>query len=222
MTRIRTSWEKELKGSGTEIRYDKEILRAIHKNASVFYLESNICMAAFFVASVSVSNFRNEVYPNYKANRADARRPVHYEKIRSHLINRWNAEVVNGIEADDAIGIYQEDNTVICTIDKDLDCIPGPHYNFVKGEYYEVSPSEAVNHFCMQMLAGDGTDNICALRGVGMKTAQKRLDKYDNYADGAIEEYKKYYGDDWEEAWDCNEQLIGIRYEAETSWGETI
>lgn len=160
------------------------------------------------------NNFRNSVYPIYKANRLDQKRPVHYEAIRSYLINKWNAEVVNGMEADDAMGINQSNDTVICTIDKDLDTISGAHYNFVKDTYYEVSHKEAANNFYMQMLAGDGTDNICALRGVGIATAKKRLDAYENYAVGATSEYQKYYGEDWEEAWDCNEQLIGIRYEA--------
>lgn len=160
------------------------------------------------------NNFRNEVYPIYKANRIDQARPVLYQDIRQYLIKAWSAEVINGMEADDALGIHQTDSTIICTIDKDLDCISGAHYNFVKDLYYDVSITEAVNNFCMQMLAGDSTDNICGLRGVGMPTAKKRLDTYSNYYDGAIEEYKKYYGEGWNEAWDCNEQLIGIRYEA--------
>jgi len=160
------------------------------------------------------NNFRNEIYPIYKANRLDQKRPEHYGAIREHLINKWHAEVINGMEADDAMGINQYDDTIICTIDKDLDTIAGAHYNFVKDEYYQVSPKEAVNNFCMQMLAGDSTDNICALWRVGMATAKKRLDTYPDYYTGALEEYKKYYGDGWEEAWDCNEQLIGIRYEA--------
>jgi len=158
-------------------------------------------------------NFRNEVYPIYKANRIDSPRPTHYAAIRNHMVTQWNGEVIQGMEADDALGIHQTSSTIIASTDKDLDCISGVHYNFVKDLLYTVSEQEATNFFYMQMLAGDGTDNICALRGVGLPTAKKRLDKYPDYHTGAIEEYKKYYGEGWEEAWDCNEQLIGIRYE---------
>lgn len=156
------------------------------------------------------NNFRNEVYPIYKANRLNVPRPVHYLAVREHLMNKWDAVVVQGMEADDALGIHQTDTSVICTIDKDLDTITGKHYNFVTDTLYDVSPLEAANNFYMQMLAGDSTDNICGIRGVGMITAKKRLDKYENYCDGAIEEYKKYYGEDWEEAWQVNELLLGI------------
>src|SRR5690606_41714779 len=68
-----------------------------------------------------------------------ARKPYWYDEIRDYLIRRWGAEVVDGQEADDAIGIaawnsYKEcpEYSIIASIDKDLRMIPGYHYNWVK------------------------------------------------------------------------------------------
>ena len=92
-------------------------------------------------------NFRESLVDYYKANRKDSRKPYHFDNITQYLINYWDAEVIEGQEADDALGIAQVQNkyivdqqklgghgyteTIICTIDKDLDNVPGWHYNFL-------------------------------------------------------------------------------------------
>lgn len=50
-------------------------------------------------------NFRYQIYPEYKANRRDKIKPVYLEAAREYLITTWGAKIVNGYEADDAIGI---------------------------------------------------------------------------------------------------------------------
>jgi 5'-3' exonuclease len=127
-------------------------------------------------------NFRTELYPQYKANRKAQKRPVHLNACKQHLLNRYKAVMEEPWEADDLIGV--EATTLldkgkaysICTIDKDLNCIPGDHYNFVKDTKYCVSPHEALLHFYTQVLTGDNTDNIPGIKGVGPKTAAKILD----------------------------------------------
>ena len=54
-------------------------------------------------------NFREEVAKTkvYKGNRDDLHKPLHYKEIREYLINVWQAEVVEGMEADDMMGIVQ-------------------------------------------------------------------------------------------------------------------
>lgn len=52
-------------------------------------------------------NFRNEINPEYKANRKEAKRPKWLQQIREHLVVNWGAKVTDGIEADDAMGIEQ-------------------------------------------------------------------------------------------------------------------
>lgn len=158
-------------------------------------------------------NFRNEVYPAYKAGRKE--KPVLYNEIREYLIQKYKAVLVHGMEADDMLGIEMMKNperNIICTIDKDLDTIIGTHYNFVKKEKYFVQADQAEMFFYCQMLAGDSTDNVCGIRGVGLPTAKKRIEKSGLPPKEAAEkEYQLYWGDDWKEVWKCNEQLLRIK-----------
>ena len=60
----------------------------------------------YLTADSDPTAFRRQVYPEYKANRV-APRPVHYHFIRKLLVDEYDAEIVSGIEADDALGIHQ-------------------------------------------------------------------------------------------------------------------
>lgn len=120
-------------------------------------------------------NFRYRIYPEYKAHRPKEK-PFWLESIRSYLRATFNAEVVDGQEADDALGINQTDDTVICSIDKDLLMIPGKHYNFVKDEFITVTKEDGIKHFYMQCLQGDRSDNIKGIPGIGVKKAEKLLE----------------------------------------------
>lgn len=100
----------------------------------------------------------------YKGNRDPAKRPTWYAEIREYLLEFCGAELITGMETDDACGIEQWKNkdrsTCIVSIDKDLKCIPGHHYNFVTGEMCYVTLAEANRNFWKQVLTGDDTDNI--------------------------------------------------------------
>ena len=120
------------------------------------------------------NNFRYTIYPEYKAHRPKEK-PFWLEKCRQYLIATFNAEVVDGQEADDALGIAQTENTIICSIDKDLLMIPGRHYNFVKDEFQEVTNDSGMRHFYMQCLTGDRSDNIKGIEQIGPKKAEKIL-----------------------------------------------
>jgi len=123
-------------------------------------------------------NFRHEVAVTapYKGNRADYLKPPFFDEIRYHLLTSWVAEEQEGIEADDAMGIAQNDDTVICSLDKDLLMIAGHHYNFATEEHRIVTYEEGMKHFYKQLLMGDKTDNIIGIHGIGPKTADKLLD----------------------------------------------
>src|SRR3990167_8411725 len=51
------------------------------------------------------TNFRKEIYSAYKANRDKLVRPMFLQPVREYLVKEWGAEVSDGYEADDALGI---------------------------------------------------------------------------------------------------------------------
>jgi len=136
------------------------------------------------------NNFRHAIYPAYKANRKDMVSPRWRDLCKEYLVTQWGAEVTDGYEADDALGIHQDKNstslqTTICTIDKDLDMIPGLHYSWpiVRGglivreaRIYEVSEVEGLRSFYRSILVGDRTDNIIGVDGIGKVKAAKMID----------------------------------------------
>lgn len=168
-------------------------------------------------------NYRETVavtYP-YKGNRDTLHKPYWYGEITDYLIDHWDAKVIDGMEADDAMGIKQWKDfskaqkfyikeeadtfeswystcnpTIICTIDKDLDMIPGWHYNWTKGKKYFVSEEEADYFFDLQMLMGDRVDNIYAIKGIGPKKAEKLLKgKSKTERDAIIQaKYQSHFG----------------------------
>ena len=126
------------------------------------------------------NNFRNEIAKTapYKGNRVMTK-PYHYQLLREYMERAWGFEVIDNIEADDAIGIEayrnEPDETIIVSIDKDLNMIRGHHYNFVKEERYYVTEEEAIRNFYLQILTGDKVDNIIGLDGVGPVKSKKLL-----------------------------------------------
>jgi 5'-3' exonuclease len=123
-------------------------------------------------------NFRDDIYPDYKANRDTAGKPKYYRDIRDYLLGQWNGQLCDGIEADDAVGIAAGDlgdRAVVVAVDKDLDQIPGRHYNWTTGEAYTVGPREALRFFYEQLLSGDPTDNVPGITGIGPVKAKKAL-----------------------------------------------
>ena len=159
-----------------------------------------------FLTSSDKSNFRFNVAKTpgqkgqgYKAGRAE--KPVHYKAARELLLNEFNAEEIHGYEADDALGIYQNNNTIAVHIDKDINMIPGKHLDWVNMEFYDCQfnlgtvtynkeKKKAVGRgrkwFYHQLLTGDATDNIPGVPGFGDKTAYTALEGIDNEKECAI------------------------------------
>lgn len=131
-------------------------------------------------------NFREKLatLKPYKGNRDPEHKPYWYAQIREYLTERWGATVVTGREADDEVSILawqhirenDDDGYVICTIDKDLDQVPGMHYDYKKHVHYDVSFEDAKRWFYVQTLAGDPTDNIGGAYKIGMTKAEKIVD----------------------------------------------
>ena len=158
-----------------------------------------------------VGNYREQVATilPYKGNRDPDYKPKYYKQIKAYLRNVWNAEVVDGREADDALGCVQwaakDRSTIIVSIDKDLDQIPGHHYNWVKDQFYDVSLTMANLMLFRQMLTGDRTDNIPGINQIGDVRAEKILAMHsyelDRVRDTVRNMYRDQYGDGWEQAY---------------------
>ena len=129
-------------------------------------------------------NFRKTIYPEYKAHRR-APKPVHLEACRDYAMQSLNAELApDGLEADDALGINQTDNTIICSLDKDLLQIPGKHFSWeISGKgwtrpdtFVEQTELEGLRLFYEQCIKGDSSDNIKGIEGLGEKKARILLE----------------------------------------------
>lgn len=131
-----------------------------------------------FLTGKGSPNFRHEyaVTAEYKGNRKDKEKPEHLDVIRQYLIDDWQAIVSDGEEADDLIAIAAtEQPSIIVSVDKDFDQVPGKHYNPNKQELYTVSEDDAIRFFYEQILTGDRVDNIIGIKGVGPVKAKKAL-----------------------------------------------
>lgn len=148
------------------------------------------------------NNYRKLIYPDYKANRTQEK-PKHYELIRTYLMDHEAAVMCEDEEADDVMGYSQTEDTIICSIDKDLDQIPGRHFNFVKNKHYEITPEEGMAFFYSQLLTGDRVDNIPGLPKVGPAKAKKILGEWTNEQDAktkTLAAYQEFLGLDEEKA----------------------
>ena len=141
-------------------------------------LEDSGCGSASFFLT-GKENFRYKVRKDYKENRrgAGAKKPIHLDQIRVYLKNKYKAKIVEGMEADDALGLVQTEGTAIATIDKDLLMVEGLHYNYVKREWKTVTHEEGERFFYQQMITGDKVDNIIGIHGMGEKKANRLLDE---------------------------------------------
>ena len=157
-------------------------------------------------------SFRKNIYPEYKANRDPTHKPFWLKEIKTFLENQYKAIVTEeGKEADDYLGIYQTDSTCICTIDKDLNMIPGWHYHLDTRQIYHVGTLQALRTFYKQILTGDPVDNIPGLYSLrGIKCTRKIMSLIDKM--NTAEEMEAYcrglYKNNTQ--FDLNKQLIRI------------
>ena len=149
-------------------------------------------------------NYRNEIYPEYKANRTETPPDLipQFGIIRE-AVDTLNLHYLDmeGYEADDLIATYaklaleQGKEVIIVSADKDLMQLIRPGITFydpmkdkmftpedVK-EKFGVYPDKVVD---VQALMGDSTDNVPGVPGIGPKTAAELINEF-----GSLEEVLK-------------------------------
>lgn len=117
----------------------------------------------------SMSNYRMTLATTwpYKGHRKAGERPKYYKAIREYMVEHWGAQIMFGIEADDALAIAHSHfeslglESVIVTEDKDLLQVPALHYNINKNtEVFRISDEVGFKNLWLQVITGDRTDNI--------------------------------------------------------------
>jgi hypothetical protein len=172
------------------------------------------------MAMKSSQNFRDDLYPAYKAKRGKYR----IENPWVHTMRQWAVEqdlavFAHDMEADDFLRIWAEQcqtagqRFVIASIDKDLYCIEGKHYNLKKKEVLDISKFEAMRHYYLQLLVGDAVDNIPGLPGIGPKKAEVLLEdceEEEDFQEVVVSMYLEKHGDEWENYLLSNGKMIHI------------
>jgi len=153
---------------------DNEAIAVYRVNEMIENTLAEVEASEYKLFLTSPDNFRKHIYPEYKANRT-ATKPKHLQFLRDYLVESWQGQVAEKMEADDYLGINQNESSIICSIDKDLLQVPGKHYNFVKKEFYEVDEETGSRNFYTQLLTGDTSDNIKGIAGIGPVKAKKAL-----------------------------------------------
>ena len=141
-------------------------------------------------------SFRNDIFPDYKANRSEPPEELvpQFALIRE-ATRAFNVPCIElaGFEADDLIATFarmareEGHEVVIVSSDKDLMQLVGdgvsmldPAKNVTVGreqviERFGVGPENVID---VQALAGDSTDNVPGVPGIGVKTAAELIRGY--------------------------------------------
>ena len=146
-------------------------------------------------------NFRNDIFPDYKATRKEIPEDLIPQfSIIHEAVSALNMNYLDmdGYEADDLIATYTDLalkeglDVVVVSADKDLMQLIRPHVEFydpMKDKYFTpedvyekfgVYPDKVVD---VQALSGDSTDNVPGVAGIGPKTAAELVNTY-----GSLEE----------------------------------
>jgi DNA polymerase I len=129
-----------------------------------------------FIACVTTSsqNWRFAAYPEYKSNRSAGIKPLLVAPLRAAVAAEEWGRLLPPLEADDVLGILQTKpgagDTIIISTDKDMQTIPGMHYNPGKGKFFKQTEGMANSYHLRQALMGDKTDGYPGCPGIGEKT----------------------------------------------------
>lgn len=165
----------------TKTKPERESLdEGIFRANDLLYRILNTCASGEYRVFLSGNrNFRKLLCPSYKSNRDDKPRPAHLDPIRELLVREWNAELCDGYEADDGIGMAHEEcpEAIIVSNDKDFRQLAGEIFNPIRngGEFEVVDWLEASRAFYAQLLEGDSSDNVRGVDGIGKVRAGRLL-----------------------------------------------
>lgn len=125
------------------------------------------------------ANFRNTVWPAYKAKRDHSTRPIYLQAVKDWFKTKFKTYQRPTLEADDCMGILATHPTlvkgekVIVSEDKDMQTIPGLLFNPRKDtKPRRITKVEADRFHLWQTVVGDSCDGYPGAKGVGPKSAE--------------------------------------------------
>ena len=152
------------------------------------------CLAVIFDAARLT--FRNDIYPDYKANRLEPPEELvpQFDLVRQ-AVRAFNVPAIEmpGFEADDIIATYTRlakeagAGVTIVSSDKDLMQLVGDGVSmFDAMKNQEIGAAQVIEKFGLgpekvveiQALAGDSSDNVPGVPGIGVKTAAQLLAEF--------------------------------------------
>lgn len=178
-------------------------VNAVYGFTNMFFKLTNKidCDYTLVLFDAKRKNYRNEIYPDYKANRQETPPDLipQFEIIRE-AVDTLNLDYLEmeGYEADDLIATYTQKaldegkKVVIVSADKDLMQLVREGVEFydpMKDKFFTnedvkekfgVYPDRVID---VQALAGDSSDNIPGVPGIGLKTAAELVNQF-----GSLEE----------------------------------
>ena len=124
------------------------------------------------------SNFRKDLEPTYKSNRANVEKPALLMLAKEYLFEEYRSYIRPRLEADDVMGILatrpellgrNTTDVVIVSEDKDMRTIPAKVYNpnYADLGVLEISPLDAKRFHMWQTIVGDPTDGYPGCPRVG-------------------------------------------------------
>jgi len=166
-------------------------------------------------------NFRLDLYDGYKGNRKKAKdnRPEWFNDLKSWASELEGSVESDNCEADDLVRVWALEcdaagiNRAVVSVDKDLHCIPGTHYNPRTKKIYQICEEYGERFYWQQVLQGDSVDAIPGLPKVGPVKAKKLLEgayTHKEMRDAVCRAYHDVYGDEGYSYMIANGRLIHI------------
>ena len=146
----------------------------------------------FILYFSSTKNFRKKIYPDYKGHRMK-RKPLGYKRLVNYCRDNHNFKLIEGLEADDTIGIeatrHPDPSNIIVSPDKDMRQIPCVLWN-MSDDVVEITEQEGDRWHLIQALSGDPTDGYSGCPGIGVKRATELLNKNENQWEAVCKAYR--------------------------------
>lgn len=134
-------------------------------------------------------NFRYDLFPDYKKNRAGLKQSPDFYALRKWAHKKYF--VAPHMEADDVVAWYARHGHVCVSMDKDLlRGAPGRWYNPKSGTWTETTREATEPFVLLQTIMGDSGDGIPGVPGIGEVKAGKWLGDHGYTWDAVVECYK--------------------------------